>query len=171
MSEPTPTPITRDRVRAMIVNAHRARRTTPREGIPAENPRAWEDPAPDWVWQTVDAILAYTTHERDFGLGLATRAISWCARGAPEERAAQIRKVIALWLGERAGMLHHFLTAAEQTNGGRRVPHKRTPAQLAEEAVAILHESTVAGTATGNRAHPEFVEKLRRVLHAIERRS
>lgn len=138
-------PESSEKIRAAIVGSWRKRRTTPREGMKPDNPRAWEDPAPDWLWQTVEAILLRTRSEPDFGGAITMRAITWCTRGDPDARSAQLRELMALWLGNRVPMLDAFLTEAEKMNGGRVAPRK--PFVL--DGVSITHP-----TFTTDRAAP-----------------
>lgn len=106
-----------ERARIALIAPFRKPRATPRAN------GATEDPAPDWVWQTIDAILAISKAENDKGYGLAYRALQWCLRGDAEVRAQRLRDLLALWVGERGPMLHLFLTNAEETNAGpRKIP-------------------------------------------------
>lgn len=125
-------------------------------------------PAPDWLWQMVDAIVERCATEPDHGIGYATRAIAWCEKGDPQSRSDQLRRVIADWPGDRPRMIQRFLEAAEKTNAGRKVP-RRTP-DFAATATAFFRAVDDAGPSKDPRpALATLLEETYR--HGKERRT
>lgn len=87
----------RGRVYQQIVARYRRPRSTPREDMPG----VFEDPAPDWVWQLVEAILEHTQGDPDFGRRWAEEALAWCEAGPNHAvRSAQLLGLV----GGRAGL-------------------------------------------------------------------
>lgn len=89
----------RGRLYQSIVRRYRRPRRTPREDAPG----VWEDPAPDWVWKLVEAILEHTRRESDHGQFWVEQALAWCQAGGeegdPVARSARIVALIEMPLG------------------------------------------------------------------------
>ncbi len=72
-------------LRQKLVREGRAPRPTPRFVGGRE---LYEDPAPDWYWRLVDAVLDRAGHLADGGEALARRAVAWCEGAEAESRLA-----------------------------------------------------------------------------------
>jgi len=119
-----PAPPDLDKVRDRIVRRWRSLRSTPRPGMdPTLGHACYEDPAPDWVWRLLDAILARRGAESPATVEKVMESlVQWCAEGDGPSRSAQVRSLIDLWVGPRVPMLVAFLALARLTKAGARVP-------------------------------------------------
>ena len=108
------------RTRQVLIDMYRTKRDTPRPGAEDLGPRAWEDPAPAWVFTTVDLVLPKLSHEPDFGFGLTRLALAWCEAGNVHQRAMQLQALAKMWIGPLAPMLSLFIKNAMQSKAGRR---------------------------------------------------
>ena len=106
------------RTRQALIDMYRKPRETPRPGVPPEY--AFTDPAPAWVFTTVDRILPKLRNEPDFGFGLARAVLVWCEGGNVHQRAMQVQALAHLWIGPLAPMLKEFVANASRSKAGRR---------------------------------------------------
>lgn len=104
----------RGRLYQRIVARYRRSRSTPREDVPG----IFEDPAPDWVWQLVEAILEHTGREADHGRRFVEEALAWCeACRTPAARGAELLALLGARLGPPPlSRLRAFLDRAWRTS-------------------------------------------------------
>lgn len=163
------------RTRQALIDMYRTKREAPRPGMSPEDPRAWEDPAPAWVFTTVDRILPKLANEPDLGFGITRLALVWCEAGNVYQRAMQIQALAALWIGPLAPMLKEFVTNAMRTKAGRRGKKIHgfcqtkgcacaMPREMVEDIVA---EAAAAGELRAVVIPVETTPELREMLKGI----